>query len=89
MPIIMLKTNEIFLNQEQNIEHVGICMAEHHMQFCCIAGALECPIVGVQNRGVRQQGLKGPATACDGVFQKHCDASKSHGMPAMDFPKCW
>ena len=64
MPIIMLKTNEIFLNQEQNIEH-GICIAEHHMQFCCIAGALERPIVGVQNRGVRQQGLKGPATQCD------------------------
>ena len=41
---------ELLQNREQNIEHVGIYIAEHRTQFSCIAGALEHP--GVQHRSV-------------------------------------
>ena len=43
---------ELLQNQEQNIEHVGIYIAEHRKQFPCIAGALEHPIAGVQHHSV-------------------------------------
>ena len=45
---------ELLPNWEQNIEHVGIYIAEHRTQFSCIAGALEHPIAGVhvQHRNV-------------------------------------
>ena len=43
---------EIFQNQEQIIEHVGIYIAEHHKRLSCIAGALERPTVGVQRRSM-------------------------------------
>ena len=33
----------------KNIEHVGICIAEHRIQFGYIAGASECPIGGAQH----------------------------------------
>ena len=45
---------EIFQNREQNYQHVEKCIAEHRMRFCCIAGALERPIVDVQHRNVWQ-----------------------------------
>ena len=38
---------EIFKNWKENYQHVGKCIAEHRMQFCGVAGALECPIVGM------------------------------------------
>ena len=44
--------SELFQNREQNIEHVGIYIAEHRKQFPCIAGALGHPIAGVQHRSV-------------------------------------
>ena len=44
---------------DQNYKHVGICIAEHHRQFSCIAGALDHPFAGVQHRSV-WLGLKGP-----------------------------
>ena len=40
---------EIFQNREQNIEHVGIYIEEHRMQFSCI---VEHSIAGVQHRNV-------------------------------------
>ena len=43
---------ELLQNWEQNIEHVGIYIAEHRKQFPCIGGALEHPIAGVQHRSV-------------------------------------
>ena len=43
---------DLLQNREQNIEHVGIYIAEHRKQFPCIAGALEHPIAGVQHRSV-------------------------------------
>ena len=43
---------ELLQNGEQNIECVGIYIAEHRKQFPCIAGALEHPIAGVQHRSV-------------------------------------
>ena len=43
---------EIFQNREKNIEHVGICIAEHCMRFCYVEGAWERPITGVQHRSV-------------------------------------
>ena len=43
---------ELLQNREQNIEHVGIYIAEHHAQFPCMAGALEHPIAGVKHRSV-------------------------------------
>ena len=43
---------KLLQNREQNIEHVGIYIAEHRTQFPCIAGALEHPIAGVKHRSV-------------------------------------
>ena len=43
---------ELLQNREQNIEHVGIYIAEHRTQFPCITGALEHPIAGMQHRSV-------------------------------------
>ena len=43
---------ELLQNREQNIEHVGIYIADHRKQFPCIAEALKHPIAGVQHRSV-------------------------------------
>ena len=43
---------KLLQNREQNIEHVGIYIAEHRTQFPCIAGALEHHIAGVKHRSV-------------------------------------
>ena len=77
---------EIFQNREQNYQHVGISIAEHHMRFCGIAGALERPIVGVQHRSV-WQGLNSSkiAAVCSVshsqwiVFFFSCDVHCSNG----------
>ena len=60
MFIIMLKTiwksenkiAEIFQTRKQNIEHVGIYIAEHCMQYSCVAGALKHPMAGMPQRSM-------------------------------------
>ena len=51
---------KLLQNREQNIEHVGIYIAEHRTQFPCIAGALEHHIAGVKHRSVWLGLMAGP-----------------------------
>ena len=68
---------ELLQNREQNIEHVGIYIAEHRKQFPCIAGALVHLIAAcgwALSHAILCDALQAAMLYTrDGTFQSSCD----------------